>query len=64
MTAMAALASIVHPAVVGLISLLSSTHTVLGAFIAHMSGADFFGLVVSVIVMIYLLYALIRGEKL
>jgi K+-transporting ATPase KdpF subunit len=35
----------------------------LGAFIAHMSGADFFGLVVSVIVCIYLLYALLRGEK-
>jgi K+-transporting ATPase KdpF subunit len=36
----------------------------LGAFIAHMSGADFVGLVVSVIVIIYLFYALIRGEKL
>jgi K+-transporting ATPase KdpF subunit len=35
----------------------------LGAFIAHMSGADFFGLVVSVIVIVYLLYALVRGEK-
>jgi K+-transporting ATPase KdpF subunit len=35
----------------------------LGAFIGHMSGADFFGLVVSVLVCIYLLYALIRGEK-
>ncbi|HZU61378.1 MAG TPA: K(+)-transporting ATPase subunit F [Solirubrobacteraceae bacterium] len=35
----------------------------LGAFIAHMSGADFFGLVVSVIVCIYLLYALLRGER-
>jgi K+-transporting ATPase KdpF subunit len=33
------------------------------AFIAHMSGADFFGLVVSVIVCAYLLYALLRGEK-
>ncbi len=32
-------------------------------FIGHMSGADFFGLVVSVIVCIYLLYALLRGEK-
>jgi K+-transporting ATPase KdpF subunit len=29
-----------------------------------MSGADLFGLVVSVIVIAYLLYALIRGEKL
>jgi K+-transporting ATPase KdpF subunit len=36
----------------------------LGAFIAHMSGADFFGLVVSVLVIGYLFYALIRGEKL
>ena len=35
----------------------------LAAFIAHMSGADFFGLVVSVLVCAYLLYALLRGEK-
>jgi K+-transporting ATPase KdpF subunit len=35
----------------------------LGFFVAHMSGADFFGLVVSVIVIVYLLYALLRGEK-
>jgi K+-transporting ATPase KdpF subunit len=35
----------------------------LAAFIGHMSGADFFGLVVSVIVCLYLVYALIRGEK-
>lgn len=35
-----------------------------GFFIAHMSGADFFGLVVAVIVIAYLFYALIRGEKL
>ena len=35
-----------------------------GAFIAHMSAADFFGALVSVLVCIYLLYALIRGEKL
>jgi K+-transporting ATPase KdpF subunit len=34
------------------------------SFIAHMSGADFFGLVVSVLVIGYLFYALIRGEKL
>ena len=33
------------------------------AFIAHISAADFFGLVVSVIVCIYLLYALLRGER-
>ena len=34
------------------------------AFIGHMSGADFLGLVVSVIVVVYLLYALLRGENL
>lgn len=28
-----------------------------------MSGADLFGLIVSAIVVIYLLYALLRGEK-
>jgi K+-transporting ATPase KdpF subunit len=28
-----------------------------------MSGADIFGLIVSAIVCIYLLYALLRGEK-
>ncbi len=33
------------------------------AFIGHLGGADFFGLVVSVIVCAYLLYALLRGEK-
>ncbi len=36
----------------------------LAFFVAHMSGADFLGLVVSVLVIIYLFYALIRGEKL
>jgi hypothetical protein len=36
----------------------------LGFFVAHMSGADFFGLVAVVLVIIYLFYALIRGEKL
>jgi K+-transporting ATPase KdpF subunit len=35
----------------------------IAAFIAHMSGADFFGLVVSVLICAYLLYALLRGEK-
>jgi K+-transporting ATPase KdpF subunit len=30
---------------------------------SHMSGADLFGLVVSVLVCAYLLYALLRGEK-
>jgi len=34
-----------------------------GAFIGHLSVADFFGLVVSLVVCIYLLYALLRGEK-
>jgi K+-transporting ATPase KdpF subunit len=36
----------------------------IGFFVAHMSGADFFGLVVSALVIAYLFYALIRGEKL
>jgi hypothetical protein len=36
----------------------------LGAFVAHMSAADFFGLVVAVLVIAYLFYALVRGEKL
>ncbi len=36
----------------------------LGAFIAHMSVADVFGLVVSILIIAYLFYALIRGEKL
>jgi K+-transporting ATPase KdpF subunit len=31
--------------------------------IAAISGADLFGLIVSVIVCAYLLYALLRGEK-
>jgi K+-transporting ATPase KdpF subunit len=35
----------------------------LGALVAHISGADFFGLVVSVLVIGYLFYALIRGER-
>jgi K+-transporting ATPase KdpF subunit len=29
-----------------------------------MSGAELFGLVISVLVLLYLLYALLRGEKL
>ncbi len=36
----------------------------LGFFVAHMSGSDFFGLIVSILVIAYLFYALIRGEKL
>ncbi len=36
----------------------------LGAFIAHMSFADFLGLVVAVLVIAYLFYSLIRGENL
>jgi K+-transporting ATPase KdpF subunit len=36
----------------------------IGAFVAHMSAADFFGLVVTVLIIGYLFYALIRGEKL
>ncbi len=35
-----------------------------GALIAHMSTADVFGLVVTVLIIGYLFYALIRGEKL
>ena len=35
----------------------------LGFFVAHMSAADFFGLIVSVLICAYLMYALIRGEK-
>ncbi|MGO9905064.1 MAG: K(+)-transporting ATPase subunit F [Solirubrobacteraceae bacterium] len=31
--------------------------------VASIGGADLFGLVVSVLVCIYLLYALLRGEK-
>jgi hypothetical protein len=36
----------------------------LGFFVAHMSAADFFGLVVTVLIIAYLFYALVRGEKL
>jgi hypothetical protein len=32
--------------------------------IASMSGADVFGLIASVLAIVYLLYALVRGEKL
>jgi hypothetical protein len=35
----------------------------LAAFVGGMSGADFFGLVVSLLVILYLLYALVRGER-
>jgi K+-transporting ATPase KdpF subunit len=35
-----------------------------GFFVAHMGGADFFGLVVAVLIIAYLFYALIRGENL
>ena len=35
-----------------------------GALIAHMSGADVFGLIVTLLIVAYLFYALIRGEKL
>ncbi len=35
----------------------------LGAFVANMSAADFFGLLISVILCGYLLYALLRGER-
>ena len=35
----------------------------LGFFVAHMDAADFFGLLISVIICGYLLYALLRGER-
>jgi hypothetical protein len=35
----------------------------LGFFVAHMSADDFFGLLISALVCVYLLYALVRGEK-
>jgi K+-transporting ATPase KdpF subunit len=35
----------------------------LGLPLAAMSGADLFGLIVSVLICAYLLYALLRGEK-
>jgi K+-transporting ATPase KdpF subunit len=34
-----------------------------GAVIAHLSGADLVGLVISVLLIAYLFYALIRGER-
>jgi hypothetical protein len=40
-----------------------SASLTLGALVGGMTGADFFGLVVSVLVILYLLYALVRGEK-
>jgi K+-transporting ATPase KdpF subunit len=33
------------------------------SLIAHMSGADVFGLIVTLLIIAYLFYALIRGEK-
>ena len=37
--------------------------SVLGFFVAHMSAADFFGLLISAAICVYLLYALVRGER-
>lgn len=37
--------------------------TPLGAFVGQMGAADFFGIVISVLVCAYLLYALLRGER-
>ena len=37
--------------------------TPLGYFVAHMSAADFFGLLIAVVLCVYLAYALVRGEK-
>ena len=41
-----------------------SVEIICGALIAHMSGADVFGLIVTLLIIAYLFYALIRGEKL
>jgi K+-transporting ATPase KdpF subunit len=35
-----------------------------GALLAGMTGADLFGLLVAVLLVAYLLYALLRGERL
>jgi K+-transporting ATPase KdpF subunit len=35
----------------------------LGAFVAHMSAADFFGLLIALLLCAFLLYALLRGER-
>jgi len=35
----------------------------LAFFVAHMGAADFFGLVIGVLICAYLLYALLRGER-
>jgi hypothetical protein len=35
----------------------------LGFFVAHMSAADFFGLLISIVICGYLMYALVRGER-
>ena len=35
----------------------------LAFFVAHMSAADFFGLVISAVICVQLIYALVRGEK-
>jgi hypothetical protein len=37
--------------------------SVLAFFVAHMSAADFFGLVIAAVIGVYLAYALVRGEK-
>ena len=37
--------------------------TPIASFVAHMSAADFFGLVIAVAICIYLTYALVRGER-
>jgi K+-transporting ATPase KdpF subunit len=65
MTSISGVAAALHSlAALGTRTVPSLIHQIAGAFIAHMSGADFFGLVVSVLVIAYLFYALIRGEKL
>ncbi|HST55812.1 MAG TPA: hypothetical protein VLJ42_07940 [Solirubrobacteraceae bacterium] len=46
-----------------LAAFVSALSTPLGAFVSGMSAADAFGLVVSVLVIFYLLYALLRGDR-
>jgi K+-transporting ATPase KdpF subunit len=41
-----------------------SLEPISGALIAHMSVADVLGLVITLAIIAYLFYALIRGEKL
>ena len=46
-----------------LFALISGDRRDMTLIVASISGADLFGLIASAIVCIYLLYALLRGEK-